>query len=749
MNWLVLAYFVFALSSFLLFLYSLNIIYLSTVYLLNWKNIDNCGSLQKVDTTLASGLPVITTQIPIFNEAGVIEQTLLSVANIDYPKKKHQIQILDDSSDDTSIARVKEVVNVLEEKGYWVQHLFREHRSGYKAGALNDAMSQAQGEFLFILDADFRPQPDVIRTLLPYLLEDKDLAYVQVRWGYRNYASSLLTKVQALAIDGHFIVEQYTRSLLGFVSHFNGTAGVWRKSAVIDSNMWSTDIVSEDVAISYEAYLRKWRSAYIPEYVIDGEIPDRVSAYRSQQARWAVGTIQVAKKYLLRIFRSSEKLGTKVQAFFHLTQYTINIWVLLNIICIGLILSFGSNGYSPALLLGFTFLIFSLSGPLLLYFCAYCVPRKRYLDFLVQVGPFLALSGGMALGNARAVLLGLFSNRVEFVRTPKASQVNVSAETRKYTKGVVAEVVWGLFCIYSAILAVNNQSFLLAYFLASSAAGTAWIGLASFKESRSWGSTFRIGLFGVILKRTVITLLCLVVVLAIGPIYVLMFGEYAIGDEKAKYRVFVDRKSVGLAPDPAEFAEAVIQVYAARAWNYKGAFSAHTWIATKAEAEQQYTVAQIKGWLYTQENESPLVIERDVPDLTWMGNAPVLLADIRGDRATLLVARVRRASLEYPYSATYRTWPGPNSNTFTAYVANQVPELQLDLPSNAIGKDYVHRWASFHTFGQGKNFDLSLGRGLLGLKLGTEVGLEINVLTLNVQFDVDDLRIDYAGVGRH
>lgn len=236
--------------------------------------------------------------------------------------------------------------------------------------------------------------------------------------------------------------------------------------------------------------------------------------------------------------------------------------------------------------------------------------------------------------------------------------------------------------------------------------------------------------------------------LMLGPFYYLIFGEYHVGDEEDKFRAFIERTPVGLAPRPAELNDAIVQVYSARAWGYKGAFSVHTWIATKAKDDKEFAVYQIKGWLFTKEKKPPLTVENIHPDLTWMSNQPTLLLDIRGEKAKNIIKRVNDLSEEYPYNNYYRVWPGPNSNTFLAYIGDKIPELGLDLPSTAIGKDYVDELFHFQKFGKKSNFDISIINGLLGVKVGYEVGVEIYFMTLNIQLDFDDFLIDYAGIGR-
>ncbi len=370
-------------------------------------------------------LPVVTVQLPMFNERYVVEGLLRKVTQLDYPKDKLEIQVLDDSTDDTcDICRQQ--VRFYAEQGFDIKYLHRKDRTGFKAGALEAANRTARGEFLLILDADFRPEPDLLRVVMPYFTDEK-IALVQTRWGHINRRHNLLTRLQSIFLDGHFALEQTVRNRSGRFFTFNGTAGVWRKSAIADSGGWQHDTITEDMDLSYRAQIRGWRFVYLNDYVTPAELPEDIDGFKTQQHRWTKGCIQVCRKMLGTILRANIPLKAKLEAFTHLTcnfSYLglILLCVLVMPICTGFVRPTGEWGWQSPRMMLVTFTLFFLATVTvcMFYVAAELIvrPRRWWMVFPLLI-PLLALGVGMAVNNAKAVLEGLFSRSAVFERTPK------------------------------------------------------------------------------------------------------------------------------------------------------------------------------------------------------------------------------------------------------------------------------------------------------------------------------------------
>src|SRR5262245_25056786 len=418
----------------------------------------------------------VTVQLPIYNEVYVVERLVSAVARLDYPRRLLQIQILDDSTDETrEIARA--TAEQLRARGFDVDYRPRTHRDGYKAGALQAGLASATGEYLLILDADFVPRPDLLRTTLP-VFADPRVGLVQARWEHLNREFSLLTRIQAILLDGHFVIEHTARHRSGRFFNFNGTAGVWRRACIEDSGGWSADTLTEDLDLSYRAQLRDWRFVYLKDCVAPAEVPVDINGFKSQQHRWTKGSIQTGLKILPAVFRSRLPWRIKSEAFVHLAGNSSYVLVVaLSLLLVPAIVIRDRIGWQKLAALDFP-LFFGAT----LSFAAFYLASQRelgrsWLATLRDLPRVSALGIGLSIHNARAVLEGLCPRRApeEFVRTPKYSIEGAQGERRskKYRAAgrasVVLEILLAGYYLAALLFAVRfgywvALPFLLVFF---------------------------------------------------------------------------------------------------------------------------------------------------------------------------------------------------------------------------------------------------------------------------------------------
>jgi cellulose synthase/poly-beta-1,6-N-acetylglucosamine synthase-like glycosyltransferase len=361
--------------------------------------------------------PGVTVQVPVYNEPYVIQRLIDAVGRLDYPPDRLQIQILDDSTDETT-ALATRLVRRYRHAGVDITLLHRSHRGGYKAGALQEGLAQATGEFIAIFDADFVPAPDFLRHTVPFLA-DPTIAAVQTRWDYLNRDYSILTAAYASGLDGHFGVEQAARCWSGLFMHFNGSGGVWRRCAIDDAGGWHADTLTEDLDLSYRAQLRGWRLKFLPHVVCPSEIPAQMSAIKSQQHRWTKGAMQTAKKLVPALLRARLPLFTKYQALCHLTTPLVHPLLLLAVLMAPWSAWFGGLFTAGEPLFGARAFSLAALGPFSMYVYAQTLLSHDWPRRLSAL-PFLLLFGiGMALNNTKAIAEALCNVPSTFVRTPK------------------------------------------------------------------------------------------------------------------------------------------------------------------------------------------------------------------------------------------------------------------------------------------------------------------------------------------
>lgn len=366
--------------------------------------------------------PRVTVQIPLYNEPPEVTVRVIdAVMALDYPKDRLQVQVLDDSTDGTEEA-TKAAVERWRRRGYDIAWIHRTERRGYKGGALREALPGAKGEFVAIFDADFVPAREFLKATVPVLMEDPKVGMVQTRWGHLNLESSLLTRAQALTVDGHFFLDQVGRSGRGLFINFNGTAGIWRKACILEAGNWQDDTLTEDFDLSYRAELKGWRFRYLADVESPGELPETVTAYKSQQFRWAKGSIQTALKLLRVVWASDAPWLTKGEASFHLTGYLVHPLMVLNILLTPAVLRWQPirSAGAVAAVLGAVWGM-ATTAPVLFYaYGQYVSGRKDWLRRLLWIPALVLVGTGIAVNNTVAILEALMGRGGEFVRTPKS-----------------------------------------------------------------------------------------------------------------------------------------------------------------------------------------------------------------------------------------------------------------------------------------------------------------------------------------
>ncbi len=464
----------YGLASFFLVLYGLNA-YLMIYYGLSSRR-ENLW-VDRGEGKKGSGWPVVTVQLPIYNERNVAERVILAAAAIDWPRDRLEIQVLDDSVDETK-QLVDHLAGRLARDGVDIKVVRRRNREGYKAGALANGTSLARGEFLAVFDADFMPTPEFLQRTIPPFLADPKIAFVQTRWGHLNRDENMLTICLALGIDGHFLVEQPARAKSGLFMNFNGTAGVWRRRAIEDVGGWSSRTLTEDLDLSYRVLLAGWRPCYIEDVTVPSELPATITGAKSQQFRWAKGSIQTALRNLPKVWRGPYSLLEKVEAFLHLTNYMIHpLMLLLAILALPMLLSRSLDPPSWFFAVAALPILAATLGPSTMYTVAAFRGPRRTVSFLWWL-PFLVIYGvGIAVSNTFAVLEAVVGRSGEFVRTPKKGDRKRSGYRLGRNKVWILEVLMGVYSIGSILAALHRGNYGILPFLAIFAAGFLAVGI--------------------------------------------------------------------------------------------------------------------------------------------------------------------------------------------------------------------------------------------------------------------------------
>ena len=442
--------------------------------------------------------PCVTVQCPVYNERYVVRRLLEAMSALDYPTNRLEIQVLDDSTDDTTTI-IAETVRELRERGLSVVHLHRSERTGFKAGALAAGLKEARGEFVAIFDADSVPGPDFLRTMLPHFA-DPGVAVVQARWGHLNRDFSLLTVAQSIGIDGHFAVEQSARCWGKLLLNFNGTAGMWRRAAIEDAGGWTHDTLTEDLDLSYRAQLRGWRIVYRPDVVCPAELPALISGFKSQQRRWAKGSIQTARKLLPSIMRHPQSPWIKYQAFIHLTYYMIHPAILSTVLLSAPLLAATEVApeVSVSVGVGLAATLGAL-GPAVMLLCAQRIVDPRWRRHVWQLPSILVLGVGVAWCTSLAVLGALWKQDLEFIRTPKfgigpaGGHWRGKAYVARRPWGGLIEIMLGIYCAWSVWLFWSHRSYGAVPILGLYMAGFLTVGILTIVHATTVGGAPRRG----------------------------------------------------------------------------------------------------------------------------------------------------------------------------------------------------------------------------------------------------------------
>lgn len=415
------------------------------------------------DLEIPKELPMVTVQLPVFNEVYVIERLVNAVCEMEYPKDKLEIQLLDDSTDET-VEVSRRLVAEWASRGFDIKHIHRIDRSGFKAGALKSGLEKAKGEFVAIFDADFVPKKDFLMKTIPHFHND-GVGMVQTRWEHLNEDYSYLTRAQALALDGHFVIEQQVRNKAGFFINFNGTAGIWRKSCIEDAGNWHADTLAEDLDLSYRAQLRGWKFVFLNDVTSPAELPADINGLKTQQFRWTKGAVETAKKLLPLVWKSKLPMKIKLECTVHLTSNIVFPFILLTaFLNVPLVVIKNTvEGYDSIFTMMGIFVLASISTFMFYMYAQRAIHldwRRRLMLFPV----FMAGSMGFAVNNTKAVFEALTGKKSAFLRTPKYKIVGAEGDWKKkkyVQKKIGGAVFMELFFTLYFIVGISISLFYL------------------------------------------------------------------------------------------------------------------------------------------------------------------------------------------------------------------------------------------------------------------------------------------------
>jgi cellulose synthase/poly-beta-1,6-N-acetylglucosamine synthase-like glycosyltransferase len=448
-------------------------------------------------------LPRITVQLPLFNELYVVERLIESVSKLDYPRELFEIQVLDDSTDET-VKIAENVVERYRREGFDITYIHRDDRTGFKAGALENGMKTAKGRLIAIFDADFTPKPDCLRNMVDFFTDER-VGMVQMRWGHINANYSLLTRIQEVLLDGHFIVEQTSRNRSGAFFNFNGTAGMWRREAIEWSGGWQHDTLTEDTDLSFRAQLMGWKFVYLVDQEVPAELPVEMNAFKAQQRRWAKGLVQVGLKLMPRLWKHPQlNLQQKIELFFRLFgNCAAMLMIVLSLLHIPVLIVRFNQGLFQMMLLDLPLMFFATLSVVSFYGTSiyYRYPNEKRRFLLIPLA--MAMGIGLVFSNTRAVLEALFGVKSSFIRTPKYRVENskdnwLTAATKyKRNRGWLPyiELAFALYFVGAVAYAIRSNIYATIPFLMIFLLGYGYIAMMSLFQGkvRKWMNTIRRG----------------------------------------------------------------------------------------------------------------------------------------------------------------------------------------------------------------------------------------------------------------
>jgi cellulose synthase/poly-beta-1,6-N-acetylglucosamine synthase-like glycosyltransferase len=435
-------------------------------------------------------LPRVTIQLPIYNERYVVERLLEVVTRIEYPRDLLEIQVLDDSTDETRIV-CSRLVSEYASAGHPITYHHRNNRAGFKAGALAEGLKSAKGEFIAIFDADFAPPPRILHEMIHYFADPK-VAVVQGRWTWINRHYSNLAEIEAILLDGHFVIEHGARNFSGRFFNFNGTAGVWRRAAIDDAGGWQHDTLTEDTDLSYRAQLKGWKFVYDPKIICPSELPVEMNSFKTQQARWAKGLIQVAKKILPLVWRSDQPLAIKLEATFHLTaNVAYPLMMVFSVILLPAMIVRFYQGWFQMLYLDLPLFLAATCSVSSFYMVAQRELYPRAWLRRIRFMPFIMATGiGLAVTNSKAVIEALLGKQTEFVRTPKyrLETREEGWERKKYVRRragwiPVVELCLASYFLFTTVYSCTMENYLTTPFLILFFMGYSYMGTMSLLQA--------------------------------------------------------------------------------------------------------------------------------------------------------------------------------------------------------------------------------------------------------------------------
>jgi len=469
----------FIISAIIIIAYTLNFYYLTFLSVRR----------KEVLTTKEMGTPSVTIQLPIYNEKYVAKRLVDAVCGLDYPKDKMKIMILDDSDDETVELLAKEV-NYYKKQGYQIEHIRRGTRKGYKAGALKYAMQITDTEYVAIFDADFIPPKWFLKRAIPYFSKP-NIGLIQCRWGHVNENYSSITQVQALSLDFHFLIEQKAKSNSHLFMNFNGTAGIWKRDCIDDAGGWHTATLVEDLDLSYRAQMKGWKCVFLPDIVVDAELPVQMNGAKRQQFRWAKGSIQCAIKLLGGIaIKRTVAIEAKIQAFVQLTRHIVYPLMLIQFLALPILLAGDINLYLVSFIPALTIVAYLAMGPGAYLMIIQKMYNKSWKSKAKILPTLIVYNAGMSVNNTVAVFDAVFGKKNEFLRTPKYGIINKQDDWRgkaynlPFTKTTLLEIFFGVYGIMGILISIFSNNPIFAPIIAIQTIGFFFIAFLSISHSR-------------------------------------------------------------------------------------------------------------------------------------------------------------------------------------------------------------------------------------------------------------------------